>query len=419
LRKTVVFVLAIFLFGAIFPVGASAGKDIRIEKEFKTKPGKTIEFDLDSGGDIIVEGWNKDLIEVVVLLKGRNNDNIEVDFDMERNGLIVSTEFKKRRRRNNSDVTLTVRVPEKYDIRFSTLGGDIEVTGVEGLVKGSTMGGDVDFSDLKGELSVTTMGGNVTVKDSYLDGKVKTMGGDVNIENVEGDLRGYSMGGDIEYQNVRGRAGKEDDEDDEVSITTLGGDLNLDYEGKDIKAKTLGGDIDVGKGEKVKLSTMGGDVEVEEARQGADLHTMGGDIIIEKVDLFAKAKTMGGDIEIQEVDGWVKATTMGGDIFVRMVGDPEVGERDVELKSMGGDVELIVPKGLSMEFDIEITYTKKSRQDYRIESDFEMEIEETREWKRKWGQKRKYIYGTGEVKGGDHTIKIRTTNGNIYIKEGD
>ncbi len=417
MKKGVLMAAVLLLVGIFLTIGAEAAGDRKIKKEFNTKPGKTIRFDLDTGGDIMIEGWDRDLIDVEVLLKGKDNENIEVDFDMDRSGLEISSEFRKRRR-NSCDMTIIARVPERYDIEFKTLGGDIEIDGVEGFVEGSTMGGDVDFSDLKGELAVTTMGGDVTVKDSFLDGKVKTMGGDVNIKNVEGDLKGYSMGGDIEYRNVRGRD-REKDDDSEVSITTLGGDLDLDYEGRDIKAKTFGGDIDVGKGERVKLSTMGGDIDVKEAGRGADLHTMGGDIRIGRAGVFARAKTMGGDIEIREVDGSARATTMGGDVFVRMVGDPDEGERDVELKSMGGDIELIVPKGLSMKFDIEISYTKKRSRDYRIESDFEMKVKETKEWKRKWGQKRKYIYGTGEVGGGRNLVKIRTMNGNVIIKKGD
>jgi DUF4097 and DUF4098 domain-containing protein YvlB len=145
---------------------------------------------------------------------------------------------------------------------------------------------------------------------------------------------------------------------------------------------------------------------------------MGGDITVESAGKFVKARTMGGDIEVDAVNGWVKATTMGGDVSVVMVGDPDRGKRDVEIKSMGGEIELEVPPGLSMEFDIELAYTKNSKRNYKIVSDFPMEIERTEKWKSRWGSKRKYIYGTGKVKGGRNRIKIRTINGNIYIREG-
>jgi hypothetical protein len=47
-----------------------------------------------------------------------------------------------------------------------------------------------------------------------------------------------------------------------------------------------------------------------------------------------------------------------------------------------------------------------------------MKLEKTKEWERDGGTKKKYIYGTGEIKGGKNLIRIKTTNGNIYIRKG-
>ena len=48
-----------------------------------------------------------------------------------------------------------------------------------------------------------------------------------------------------------------------------------------------------------------------------------------------------------------------------------------------------------------------------------MKIEESDEWEHNFlGQAHKHIYGTGEVAGGEHPIKIKTRNGNITIKKG-
>jgi hypothetical protein len=86
---------------------------------------------------------------------------------------------------------------------------------------------------------------------------------------------------------------------------------------------------------------------------------------------------------------------------------------------MGGDVELTVPAGLSMKFDLEIEYTKKHHKKCRIESDFPVKIEESDDWERNFlGQAHKHIYGTGEVGGGTHLIKIKTRNGHIAIRKG-
>ena len=72
-----------------------------------------------------------------------------------------------------------------------------------------------------------------------------------------------------------------------------------------------------------------------------------------------------------------------------------------------------------MEIDIEIAYTRDRRsKDFKIESDFALETEETDEWDYDHGSPRKYIYGLGNVDGGAHKVKIRTINGNVYLKRG-
>ncbi len=428
MKKVTIIALSVFLAWSLFAPEATAGvkrisSDRTVEKEFDVKKGGKVDLDIDVGGDIYVSGWDKDKVGVEVLIGGRDWENVEVDMEETGGDIRVDVYFDKKMRRNRVDAQIFLKVPKEFDVRFSTMGGDVEIEGVEGKFTGKTMGGDMQFAGLSAVLEVTTMGGDIKVSDSELDGKVKTFGGDVTISDVEGDLKGSTLGGDVTYNGVKkgskrsrkDRHYKNDEDDDEVSISTLGGDLNLDYEGKEVKAKTFGGDIDVARAKKVNVRTMGGDIDVQEAPEGAEVHTMGGDITIEKAGRFVRAKTMGGDIEIREIDGKVKATTMGGDVVVRMVGDD--GDREVELSSMGGDIELYVPGDLSMEFDIEISYTKKHEGKCRIISDFPIDVRETDKWKTRWGQKRKYIYGTGEYKGGEHRIRIRTINGNVHIKK--
>lgn len=415
MKKLCVITLVVFLAGLVLSTALHAGDERIVEKEFEVKPGETLEIDIETGGDISITGWNKKKVSVTARMTGRDRDNIEIDFDETSGEIEIHARYEGRKRNRKGGVDLEIKVPEEFDIEIDTKGGDVTITGVEGRFKGKSYGGDLEFVKLKGEIQFTTMGGDIQVEDSEIDGRVKTMGGDVEIYDVVGDIKGHTMGGDVTYHNVSGRGG---DKEKEVSITTMGGDIDVDYPDKKVKLKTFGGDIDVGKAEEVNVTTLGGDVTVGEAPVGAKVSTMGGDITIRAAGKYAQAKTMGGDIEIHAIDGGAKAKTMGGDITVRMVGDPDEGRRDVELESMGGDIELVVPEGLSMEFDIELSYTKSGQGKYRIESDFDMKIEETKEWKRKWGQKRKYIYGTGSVGGGEHRIKIKTVNGNITIRKG-
>jgi len=415
MKRIPLYLIAIFVVIFASSQILSARGEKVIVKEFGAKRGGELVLDIETGGKISITGWDKELVKVEVRLDGRDADRFEIDFDERPGGLEIETDYSGRGC-GSCDVEMEILVPSEFDVTVGSMGGSICIGNVTGDFEGKTMGGDIELSTLEGRVCLTTYGGDITVERSKLDGRVKTMGGDISIADVEGDIKGSSMGGEVRYDNVTSAPdgkGKKD-----VSITTMGGDIDVDYAGKKVNARTFGGDVDVTRVDEVNVTTFGGDIEVGEAPKGAKVKTLGGDIAIRSAGLFAKASTMGGDIQIDAIDGWVEASTMGGDVKVVMIGDPDAGERRVELKSMGGDIELTVPKGLSMRFDIELAITKGANREYSITSDFDMKIEKSDKWVRRWGQKRKYIYGTGEVGGGEHLIKLRTTNGNITIREG-
>jgi DUF4097 and DUF4098 domain-containing protein YvlB len=351
----------------------------KVKRTFETAPGKRIEIELTTGGSIEVTAWGKNEISITADLDG-DKDDYSLEFKERSWGLSVEISYEGRRNRHGG-VSLDVVVPQKYDIDLETMGGDISIDGVEGKFTGETMGGEIELSNLKGNANLTTMGGEINVSDSELGGQVKTMGGEVVLRDVIGDLDASTMGGEVTYKNVKKRDRRQN-------------------------------------AKEVKISTMGGEIQVDDAPGGANVSTMGGDIRIRRARKFVKAKTMGGEIEIDEIDGGIKATTMGGEITVTMVGDPNEYERDVVLSSMGGDIVLTVPEGLSMDFDIKLTLTRNARDEYKIRSDFPMKIEESDDWDRSEGTARRYIYGSGKVDGGKNRIRIDTINGDIVIKKG-
>ena len=208
-----------------------------------------------------------------------------------------------------------------------------------------------------------------------------TYGGNVRVRNVGGTVEVNTLGGNVVFDNVRPGAG------------------------------ASGGEPEV------KVSTHGGNITVPDAPFGADLETNGGNILVEHAASYVRAKTKGGNIDILAVDGWIRATTFGGNITAVMVGDPARGKRDVRLESKGGDVSLTVPEGLSMDVDITIAYTKSSRQNFGIRSDYPLEIRRSDTWDYGRSAPRKYIYGTGTFGGGGNRIKIETVNGDVRLIE--
>lgn len=328
------------------------------------KSGGTLDVKLNPGGAITIVGTSA--AEVVV-----EATNDEGNVEVSRRGDTVTVERDMGRR-----VDLRIEVPSSFNIQLHTNGGGVSIANVSGTIKGRTMGGPLKLEKLRGKLDMETMGGNIDLTDSEVDGEVSTMGGRVLLKNVSGDINGKSMGGNVIYDNVTRPDGS--------------------------------------TGKAVVISTMGGRIDVATAPAGADVKTMGGDIHIKQAAEYVKASTMGGDVRIDAVDGTVSASTMGGNVDVTVVGG-SARDRDVELKSMGGEITLTLPANFAGTFDVEIIYTRNSRRDYKITSDFPLNITETPEWSYSRGVPRKTIRGTGGS--GGNTVKIETTNGDVVIRK--
>jgi DUF4097 and DUF4098 domain-containing protein YvlB len=183
----------------------------------------------------------------------------------------------------------------------------------------------------------------------------------------------------------------------------------------------------------VNITKMGGGIDVGEAPHGANLTTMGGGIHLGNVAVFARVKTMGGGIDIDQASGTVDATTMGGGITIGTANGPikastmgggikvrEVGslsqERDIELTSKSGTIELTVPKDFPMDVRIILAYTRTDR-DYRIVQDAGLEVRETNVWDTSEGTPRKYIRAAGRVGSGLNLVTIKTINGDVILRQ--
>jgi len=355
--------------------------DKKIQKEFTVKPNGKVIFDLENGGSIEIEGWSKNIVAVNAQLNGRDVEDIQVEITQDGNEINISSYYNGNSRNRSSKEKYFVNVPDKFNVEFETMGGDIKINNVAGDFEGKTMGGQINLSKLKGEVDMTTMGGRINVADCDVNGKVKTMGGEVVVENVNGDLDASSMGGKVTQKNVKGNNN---------SI-----------------------------GKEVNISTMGGEINVDNAPNGAKVKTMGGDITINSAAKFVNAVTYGGDIEIKEVDGEITAKTFGGDVDVNFIGKGE--NKDIMLTSLGGDINLKVPQDFSMNIYVEIAYTKdwgrkhKNFEDLKVSGDFNLSEERSSEWDDSHGSPRKYYKAKGSVNGGSNKVVIKTINGNVSI----
>ena len=376
MRKIVLLVLIILLM--VFTVFSQE----TIRKEFNVQKGKKLDFDMRGSGNVNITGLKNERPAVAIHFKKSSPDQWDIRFNETGEGIEIEIDDKDHKTNRGSRLDVEIRVPVQFDLKLRIVGGNISITNVEGDMIGKILGGNLELRQLKGTIDLKTTGGNITLKDAELDGKLRSIGGRVLFENVIGDVEGISIGGDVIHRNVR-RSESEPN------------------------------------GKTVRISSQGGDININDAPEGADVRTTGGSIRIKSAAKFVKAVTTGGDIALNAVDGYVNAVTTGGDIDVTMTGAAGKKNRDVTLISTGGDIALAVPKDLSMDIDIRLTYTKDAKKKYKISCDFPLKIEETDQWDSGDGKgnPRKYSYGKAKIAGGKHKIRIETVNGNIYLKK--
>ena len=95
------------------------------------------------------------------------------------------------------------------------------------------------------------------------------------------------------------------------------------------------------------------------------------------------------------------------------------GDKGISLESLSGDITLEIPSDLDVELDLTISHTKNSRKNYKIHSDWDLEITRSKEWDYDYGTPRKRIHGTGVIGKGRIPITIETINGDIYLTSAD
>ena len=179
----------------------------------------------------------------------------------------------------NLEAQYEITVPRHFNARADTMGGDVNVTGVQGSADVRTMGGNLTCKDIGGDLKAQTMGGNVRTGGCKGRMDLQTMGGSINIDRFTGPcVDATTSGGSVSAEFVAAPTADSKLHTMGGSVTvwlpdnaalqldgrTFGGSVRSDFP-VDIKNgfgnDTLSGSIN-GGGPLLKMDTEGGSVEV-------------------------------------------------------------------------------------------------------------------------------------------------------------
>ena len=226
--------------------------------------------------------------------------------------------------------------------------------------------------------------------------KLNTGGGSIEVDELAGDADLNSGGGSITIRHIEGNG----------EATTGGGKIRMSYISGSAKATTGGGSVKInGVSKNVSAKTGGGSIEIKGSEGQVNAKTGGGSIRVGGSHGPVTVNTGGGGIDIKEAKGSISANTGGGSIRAEVLGLQEKSDQ-IKLSSGGGSLTLHIPEDLAGSFDVELKL-RRPKKDYKIISDFPLEIHEHSSKKT----------ASGDINGGGHGISLKTSNGDIKIKK--
>lgn len=372
-----------------------------------TTPGETLTLDTEQGS-IEIETWNKRQIRVHIERTSEADTEKEARHDFAAHPVEIEqtaggvTVTARSRGQNSGSIGASTRitVPSTFNVDVRTGGGSISVDDLRGNVTGRTGGGGIRIGRIQGgSVDVRTDGGGIRIKSIQGgSGRAVTAGGGINVGDVTGDLEVRTSGGGIDVGKVTG----------ELIVDTAGGGIGIRGSGGPVSVNTGGGGIKiVGSGGAVAARTGGGGISISDAGGKVVAETGGGGVDIEGAAGPVEASTGGGGINIEGAGGYIEASTGGGDIEAEMVTADTALDTHCEISTGGGDITLVIPGNLKATVDAEVRL-KRPRQDYAIDSDFDLKLEGSPSSDR--------LTAAGDINGGGDLIRLRTTNGDIRIE---
>jgi len=190
LRRSVVLLALLLLLAPPSHAGGRESRSTmhRVDLAEKVKPGQRLDIDLETGGSIEIEVWNRNEIQVVSDYAERACPEARIRFSPTSTGALLESDFESESGVHNCSLSFTIKVPRRFDVHVVSAGGELRVADVHGRVDGRTGGGNLELVGVRGTVRLKIGGGEIAARDCDLDGTLSTGGGAVRFENVVGDV---------------------------------------------------------------------------------------------------------------------------------------------------------------------------------------------------------------------------------------
>jgi DUF4097 and DUF4098 domain-containing protein YvlB len=211
--------------------------------------------------------------------------------------------------------------------------------------------------------------------------------GGIEVVEVQGDLKISNGNGRVEIEKVTGDVTVKN-QFSKVEVGTVGGNLTVEAANGMVSIGRVGKDLTVHHGfGQLKVGVVSGALNVTSSY---------GQVEVERVDGSAQIKNSFGGVSLDECNGPLKVEVRGGNLDVKA---GKIGG-DYNLEVELGNIMLELPSKAGFAIDASTSLGK-------IYSDFEFNLQ----------REIASESGSGNVNGGGPLVKVRSSKGNINIKE--
>lgn len=134
--------------------------------------------------------------------------------------------------------------------------------------------------------------------------------------------------------------------DSDAHVASASARIEIDAPVRDLDAKTASGDIYVASARGATIKTASGDIRIGEAETDVKVSSASGDVSLDKAGGKVAFSSASGDLFIGNCGGAINASTASGDVEIQ-----RFSGRQLNVKSMSGDVEVGVPARTKLDLD--------------------------------------------------------------------
>ncbi|SHK78771.1 DUF4097 family beta strand repeat-containing protein [Rhodothermus profundi] len=188
-----------------------------VKRAFKVAPGGYLELKMDRGHlEITTTRESAIYVEVIRTLQTERREEAkrlleehQLTFKQEGETVYIKSQLFEadswhfwKRKRSRIRVEMRIRVPQQFNVTFSTGAGNVEIRGLAGRIEGETGAGNVRLRNLQGTVQISTGAGNVEVTELMGHLEAETGAGNITVKGLQGSAEVETGAGNITAEFV-------------------------------------------------------------------------------------------------------------------------------------------------------------------------------------------------------------------------